>query len=87
MSVKPFDMSSVRFVKRLTIGNSNPNQPATEEEINQATALLNKCLSESPRGVIMGIEKNFALFNLGEHQVVLQWMVYHLGFIRKPIWI
>lgn len=84
---KPFDLSTVGFVKRLTIGSDNPNQPASEEELERNTALLNRCLSESPRGVILGVEKNFSLFNLGEHQVVLQWMVYHLGFARKPGWL
>lgn len=82
----PFDLSAVRYLKRLTIGSDNPNQPATEEDVEKAMAVLNRCLSESPRGVIVGVEKNFRLFNFGEHQVVLQWLVYHLGFTRKPAW-
>ena len=81
-----FDLSTVRFIKRITIGSTNPANPAGEAEMEEATELLNRCLSEAPRGVILGVEKNFSLFNLGEHQVVLQWMVYHVGFSRKPGW-
>jgi hypothetical protein len=87
MAALTFDLSAVHFVKRITIGTSNPANPESEEEIEAATALLNRCLSESPKGTILGVEKNFSLFNLGEHQVVLQWMVYHVGFARKPLWL
>ena len=51
----------------------------------EAADLLNRCLSE--RGRIIGMEKNFNLLNIGEHQVVLQSLVYHIGFSRKPIWL
>ncbi len=27
------------------------------------------------------------VFTIGEHQVALQWMVYHVGFPRKPLWL
>ncbi|WP_027188057.1 hypothetical protein [Desulfovibrio cuneatus] len=82
-----FDLSTIRFIKRISVGSSNPANPEGEAEIEAATELLNRCLNETPRGVILGIEKNFGLFNLGEHQVVLQWMVYHVGFPRKPGWL
>lgn len=82
-----FDLTKIRFVKRLIIGSNNPNNSMSEEDINASLELLNRCLSETPRGVIMGIEKNFSLFNLGEHQVVQQWTVYHIGFSRKPVWL
>ena len=49
-------------------------------------AFLNRCLNEAPKGRIVGSEKNFTLLQLGEHQVVLQWTVYHVGFKRKPFW-
>lgn len=87
MAALLFDLSAVRFVKRVVIGNPTPSVPYSEEEAKQATALLNRCLSESPKGHIMGIEKNFILLNMGEHQVIQQWLVYHIGFERKPMWI
>ena len=59
----------------------------TEAEIQAAMGLVNRCLSELPRGYIIGIEKNFGLYNLGEHQVVLQYLVYNIGFERKPMYL
>lgn len=82
-----FSLSDVRYVKRITVGNDNPNRIQPKEEIQQAQELLNRCLSSSPRGTILGTEKGFYLLNLGEHQVVLQWVVYHVGFPRKPSWL
>ncbi|EBC1278831.1 hypothetical protein ACLH9T_004833 [Salmonella enterica] len=87
MAAKIFSLSGVGFVKRITIGNPTPSVPYSEEEVKQATSLLNKCLSEPPKGHIIGIEKNFILLNMGEHQVIQQWIVYHVGFERKPLWI
>ena len=82
-----FDLADVRFVKRIVVGSDNPERMKTEDEISQAVTLLNRCLTDSPKGTIIGTEKNFALLNVGEHQVVLQYVVYHVGFPRKPYWI
>lgn len=82
-----FDLTDVGYVKRITIGSENPQNMRTEAEIQQAVDLLNRCLSSSPKGTILGMEKNFSVLNIGEHQVVLQCMVYHVGFARKPYWL
>jgi hypothetical protein len=82
-----FDLSEVGYVLRLTVGSRDPQNLTPEAEIQAAVDLLNRCLSESPRGRIIGIEKTFSLINIGEHQVVLQSMIYHLGFPRKPFWL
>jgi len=58
-----------------------------EAEIQAAMELVNKCLSELPRGHIIGIEKNFGLYNIGEHQVILQYLIYNIGFDRKPMYL
>lgn len=84
---KPFDLSEVRYVKRVIIGNNGQSTPGTEAEANNGEALLNRCLSEPPRGHIMGMEKSFTLLTMGEHQIVVQWLVYHVGFRRKPAWL
>lgn len=85
MSSPPYQLSNVRFVKRIVVGNDNPQNMRTEEEVQAAMDLVNRCLNELPRGHIIGIEKNFGLYNLGEHQVVLQYLVYNIGFERKPL--
>ena len=81
------DITDVTYVKRITIGTSNPDQILSDDQIQEAMDLLNKCLAGPPKGKILGIEKSFKLLNIGEHQAVLQWLVYHIGFVRKPVWI
>jgi hypothetical protein len=49
--------------------------------------MVNKCLAGTPRGYLLNIEKSFGLYNIGEHQIVLQYAVYHVGFDRKPMWL
>ncbi|WP_150047312.1 MULTISPECIES: hypothetical protein [Methylomonas] len=82
-----FDLTDVSFVKRIVVGNNDPERMQSEAEIQQAAALLNRCLSEPPKGRIIGIEKTFSILNIGEHQVVLQCLIYHVGFSRKPYWL
>jgi len=86
MSDDRFQLTDVRFVKRVVLGSQNPAPQKSEEEIERAAALLNRCLTDFPRGVIIGVEKGFSLLNIGEHQVVLQYTVYHVGFTRRPPW-
>ena len=81
------DLSDVRYVKRICVGTSDPGRMLTEEEIGRAMDLLNRCLNGPPAGKIIGIEKSFKILNIGEHQAVLQWIVYHVGFPRKPVWL
>jgi hypothetical protein len=82
-----FDLSEVRYVKRIIVGSNNPAQMRTATEIDEANALLNRCLTDTPHGTIIGMEKSFTVLQIGEHQVVLQWIVYHIGFPRKPFWL
>lgn len=81
------DLSDVAFVKRIVVGSNNPTNLQSEEEIAKAMALLNRCLGEAPKGKIVGIEKSFNILQVGEHNVVLQWMTYHVGFARMPYWL
>ncbi|MBC7950373.1 MAG: hypothetical protein H7Z12_00945 [Rhodospirillaceae bacterium] len=82
-----FDLTDVGYVKRIVVGSTDPEKLSSEEAVQAEAALLNRCLSEAPRGRIIGVEKNFAVLNIGEHQVVLQAMTYHVGFARKPYWL
>jgi hypothetical protein len=81
------DLSDVRFVKRISVGTNNPSHVLAEEEIHEAVNLLNRCLKGPPKGTIIGIEKSFRVLTIGEHQALLQWIVYHIGFPRKPVWL
>lgn len=82
-----YDLSDISYVERIVVGSRDPENLTSEVDIQTAVALLNKCLSEAPKGKIIGIEKTFSLLNIGEHQVVLQAMIYHVGFARKPYWL
>lgn len=84
---KIFDVTEVGYVKRVVVGNTNPEKTVDEEVIQKQNDFLNRCLSDSPKGKIIGQEKNFYLLNIGEHQVVMQYVVYHIGFVRKPVWL
>lgn len=84
---EPFDMTDISFVKRITIGTSDPAKLRDESFMEQQTQLLNRCLNEPPKGHIIGQEKNFSVMRFGEQQVIIQSIVYHIGFKRKPIWL
>lgn len=83
---KAFSLSNIGYLKRVVVGNDNPEAAPDEEKYKEQLAFLNRCLSDSPKGRIVGQEKNFYLLNVGEHQVVMQYIVYHVGFERKPYW-
>lgn len=87
MSSEVFSNTDITYVHRIVVGNDNPEQQPDEEKYKKQIALLNRCLSESPKGKIIGQEKNFYILNIGEHQIVMQYLVYHVGFRRKPAWI
>ena len=82
-----FDLSDVGFVKRVSVGNLNPNNPLTEEQLEKQMDLLNKCLNEPPKGKIIGREISTALYRITEHEISLQRITYHVGFKRKPYWL
>lgn len=48
MMTKPFDVSAVGYVKRVVIGNTDPEKTVNEEDIEKQRQLLNRCLSDSP---------------------------------------
>jgi len=86
MARNEFSLSDIRFVKRITIGNINPNSTLTDERNITETKLLNKCLDEG-KGKIIGKDVNYGVYQIGEHQVTLQSTTYHVGFKRKPYWL
>lgn len=77
-----FDLSEVKHIERIIIGNDNPENIKTQTEISNDMNKLNEML-QNKRGVIIGTEKNFQILRIGEHQVILQYIVYHIGFKRK----
>jgi hypothetical protein len=87
LSTNNFQMTNLRFIKRIVVGNDNPQAMKTESEVEESMELVNRCISSTPRGYIINIEKSFGLYNIGEHQIVLQYAVYNIGFERKPMFL
>lgn len=77
------DLSEIKFIKRFVIGNDNPQHIKQNDEIELQMQKLNEALNTPPKGVILNSEKNFALLAFNEHQIKLEWVVYHVGFTRK----
>lgn len=77
----------VQYVHRIILGNDDPEVQPNEEKYKKQVKMLNRCLNSVPKGKIIGQEKNFYILNIGEHQVVMQYIVYHIGFERKPYWL
>ena len=84
MATNNFQLTNMRFVKRVVVGNDNPQSMRTEAEVQEQMDLVNRCLNSTPRGHLLNMEKSFGLYNIGEHQIVLQYAVYHVGFERRP---
>ena len=82
-----FDLTEIRFLKRIVVGSKNPENLDSETEIQKQVDLLNRCLNDPSKGRIVGIEKTFSQRDIGEHQAVLQAVIYHVGFLRKPAWL
>jgi hypothetical protein len=87
MSANNFQLTNIRYVHRILIGNDDPQNMRSEEVLREQQELLNRCLTSTPRGYILSIEKNYRVHMIGEHQVVLQTAVYHVGFERKPLYL
>lgn len=79
-----YSLSDNKFVIRYVVGNSNPEKMPDEAAMAKQIERLNDALSRGGR--LVAQEKNFFILNIGEHQVVSQYIVYHVGFERKPYW-
>lgn len=79
-------LADVQYVKLVTVGGINPNNPISDEAREKQAALLNRCLNEVPKGFIMGKDVAIGRYMLGEHELVMEKVTYHVGFPRKPSW-
>lgn len=79
-------LQDVGYVKLVTIGSVNPNVPFSEQSKAQQAALLNRCLNEYPKGVIIGKDTAVGRYVIGEHELTMEKITYHIGFPRRPAW-
>lgn len=80
--LKPFDITDITYVKRYVIGNNNPEKIKQDIEIQKDLEMMNKEMNER-KGRLLGNEKGFINFQLGEHTLCMQYIVYHIGYKRK----
>jgi hypothetical protein len=81
------DLSDVAFVKTISIGNIDGNNPNSDKENEEQVSLLNRMLTNMPKGKIIGKDVRLAVKQVGDEQVTLIKTIYHVGFNRKPVWI
>lgn len=79
-------LEDIHYVKLVTVGSVNPNNPLSDQSREAQAALLNRCLNEYPRGVILGRDVTVGKYLIGDHQLTMEKITYHVGFARKPSW-
>lgn len=80
---KSFAISDIKFIKRITVGNIDPNNPMTDATKDKQVKQLNDFLNGYPKGRIIGKDISFGIFQVGEHQLTMQATTYHIGFERE----
>ena len=68
------------------IGSVNPNNPLSDQSKEAQAALLNRCLNDYPKGIIIGKDITIGRYMVGEHELTMEKITYHVGFERKPPW-
>lgn len=79
-------LTDIHYVKLVTVGSVNPNNPLSDQSREGQLALLNRCLNDYPKGVIIGKDITIGRYMVGEHELTMEKITYHVGFERKPAW-
>jgi len=80
------ELTDIHYVKLVPVGSVNPNKPLSDESRMQQVELLNRCLSDYPKGIILGKDITIGRYMIGEHELTMEKITYHIGFNRKPSW-
>jgi hypothetical protein len=84
---KGLDISEIKFIKAVTVGSVNPNVVLSDDARQSQVELVNRCLNDYPKGIIIGKDIAIGRYTIGEHELVMQKTSYHIGFARKPAWL
>ena len=79
-------MADIRYIKLVSVGSVNPNSPVSDQSREEQAALLNRCLNDYPKGMIIGKDIAIGRYQVGEHELTMEKITYHVGFARKPVW-
>lgn len=80
------ELADIRYVKLVPVGSVNPNNPLSEQSRQEQADLLNRCLNDYPKGVIIGKDIAIGRYLIGEHELTMEKVTYHIGFPRRPAW-
>ncbi len=83
---KKISFENIRYVKLVVIGSVNPNAPFSEQSQKEQVDLLNRCLNDYPKGIIIGKDIQIGIYKIGQHELTMEKSTYHIGFERKPSW-
>lgn len=79
-------LTDIHYIKLVTIGSVNPNNPLSDQSREAQAELLNRCLNDYPKGIIIGKDTTIGRYLIGEHELTMEKITYHVGFTRKPAW-
>ena len=79
-------LTDIGYIKLVPIGSVNPNNPLSDQSRAEQADLLNRCLNGYPKGIIVGKDITVGRYMLGEHELTMEKIIYHVGFPRKPTW-
>ena len=77
-------LTDIHYIKLVPVGSVNPNNPLSDQSRAEQVNLLNRCLNDYPKGVIIGKDITVGRYMLGEHELTMERITYHVGFVRKP---
>ena len=78
--------ADVKYIKLVPVGSINPNNPLSDQSREEQVKLLNRCLNDYPKGIIIGKDTTIGRYLIGEHELTMEKVTYHVGFSRKPAW-
>lgn len=79
-------LTDVHYIKLVPVGSVNPNNPLSDQSKEAQVAVLNRCLNDYPKGIIVGKDITIGRYMVGEHELTMEKITYHVGFERKPAW-
>lgn len=79
-------LADIRYVKLIHVGSVNPNNLLSDEAREKQAALLNRALNSYPKGVIIGRDVTIGRYMVGDHELTMERVTYHVGFQRRPAW-
>ena len=83
---KKTSLENIHYIKLVSIGSINPNAPFSEQSQQDQVDLLNKCLNDYPKGIIIGKDIQIGIYRIGQHELTMEKSTYHIGFEGKPLW-